>query len=200
MGREVDKSERFSSVDAQEFLEGIGRRLRAVRKERGLSLAQVAERAGLTRGFLSQLELGVSSASIGSLLKLSQALGVEFTSLFEETSAAAVIRRSDRIPSKFGGDGVTDYMLTPVEERRVQLIETHLQPGASAASELWTTHGELVVVTVTEGSFELSMGNETTMLSTGDTMVYDPRLPHTWRNPSKRSSTTVLFFDVPATL
>lgn len=164
-----------------------------------MSLAQVAQFAGVTRGFLSQLELGVSSASIGTLYKVCGALGIEFTGLFAQPNAS-LLRREDRVPAHFGGDGITDYVLTPRQERRAQVIETHLEPGGSADSELWTTHGDLVVVTVIKGALEVRLGEERTKLSVGDAMTFDPRVPHTWLNPSSRYGAIVLFFDIPATL
>ena len=126
--------------DQHDVLIAIGQRLRALRQERSLSLAQVASAAGLTRGFLSQLELGDTSASVSSLLKIAAALGVEVTSLFETPFAAGPPRRPR--PTMLGGDGVVDYLLTPAAERRAQVIETHLEPGSYADTELFTRGGE----------------------------------------------------------
>lgn len=177
----------------------IGRRLRAIRQERGLSLAQVADAAGLTRGFLSQLELGDTTASVSSLVRISAALGIELTSLFERPPST-LVRRAERQPSMLGGEGVVDYLLTPASEKRAQLIETHLDPGGYADTELWTRAGELVICHVLSGTLELRLEQERVVLGTGDSMTFDPRVPHTWRNPSKRYRTRVLWVDVPAEL
>ena len=56
-----------------------------------------------------------------------------------------------------------------------------------------------MVVTVLKGSLQICLGEERTILFVGDAMSYDPRIPHTWGNPSKRQKAVVLFFDVPAT-
>jgi transcriptional regulator with XRE-family HTH domain len=183
--------------ESQPVLKLIGQRLRAVRQERGLSLAQVAGAAGLTRGFLSQVELGDASASVSSLVKLASALGIEVTSLFEKPPSP-LVRRSELVANHLGGEGVFDYVLTPASERRAQLVETHLEPGGFADTELWTREGELVICHVQSGTLELRLEDELLVLGGGDTFTFDPRRPHTWRNPSRRYKATVLWVEVPA--
>src|SRR5690606_30877216 len=70
----------------------LGRRLRALRKERGLTLAQLAVETGLSAAFISQAERGLCRVSIPSLGTLAEALGVEaFTLILPERP------RSDRV-------------------------------------------------------------------------------------------------------
>ena len=196
---EPSRSRGTVKTDAsREVLKSIGQRLRAARQERGLSLAQVAKTAGLTRGFLSQVELGTASPSVSSLVKLVGALGIETTALFEKPRSA-LVRRADTQPSMLGGEKVVDYVLTPADERRAQLIETHLEAGGHADTEMWTHAGELVVCHVESGTLELLLEDERHILGAGDTITFDPRRPHTWRNPSQRYRTRVLWVKVPAT-
>jgi len=185
--------------DSATVLERIGRRLREVRQARGLSLAQVAETAGLTRGFLSQVELGDASPSVSSLVRLASALGIEVSELFERP-VSPVVRRRDVAPTMMGGQGVVDFILTPREERRAQLLETHVEPGGTADQELWQRAGDLVICHVESGTLELRIEDEILVLSSGDTMTFDPKRPHTWRNPSHRYRTVVFWVDVPASL
>lgn len=185
------------SAASQEVLAQIGRRLRAVRQDRGLSLAKVAAAAGLTRGFLSQVELGETSASVTSLVNLAGALGIQVSSLFERPPSA-LVRRSEVKPSMFGGEGVVDFILTPADERRAQLIETQLEPGGLADPQKWTRAGELVICHVQSGTLELELDDQRYTLGAGDTITFDPEHPHTWRNPSHRYGARVLWVDVPA--
>jgi DNA-binding NtrC family response regulator len=71
-------------VDPEERLnQTIGSRIRGLRKERGLTLKQLANKTGLSVSLISQIELGKSAASISTLHKLSAALGVTMAYLFE---------------------------------------------------------------------------------------------------------------------
>jgi transcriptional regulator with XRE-family HTH domain len=185
--------------EVQEVVDRIGRRLRGIRTERGMTLAQVATASGLTRAFISQLERGETSASVSSLYRICGALGVELRDLFEPPQTS-LVRASERRASFLGGTGVVDYLLTPDSERRAELIETHLEPGGTADEELFTRPGDLVIAHVRHGKLEIRTESETITLDEGDTLTFDPNVPHTWRNPSRRARTVVLFVDLPAGL
>ena len=183
--------------EAREVVMSIGRRLRSARQERGLTLRQVAESSGLTAAFISQLERGDTSGSVSSLVKIAGALGIDVTSLFEKPSST-LVRRGERVPAMLGGEGVVDYVLTPEGEKRAQVIETHLDPGGYADTELYTRGGDLLVCVVQSGTLEMRIEDERILLHAGDAMTLDPKVPHTWSNPSRRNRTRVFWVDVPA--
>jgi quercetin dioxygenase-like cupin family protein len=183
--------------EAHEVVLSIGRRLRSARQERGLTLRQVAKSSGLTAAFISQLERGDTSASVSSLVKIAAALGIEVTSLFEKPSST-LVRRGERVPAMLGGEGVVDYVLTPEGEKRAQVIETHLDPGGCADKELYTRGGDLLVCVVQSGTLEMRIEDERILLHAGDAITLDPKVPHTWSNPSRRNRTKVFWVDVPA--
>lgn len=71
-------------VDAEERVNRLlGAKIRMLRKERGLTLKQLANKTGLSVSLISQIELGKSAASVSTLRKLAAALGVSMSSLFE---------------------------------------------------------------------------------------------------------------------
>jgi DNA-binding NtrC family response regulator len=71
-------------VDAEERLnQSLGSKIRVLRRERTLTLKQLANKTGLSVSLISQIELGKSAASVSTLHKLSAALGVTLSYLFE---------------------------------------------------------------------------------------------------------------------
>jgi transcriptional regulator with XRE-family HTH domain len=70
--------------DSNEF--DVGQRLRRIRLARQLTLSKVAKAAGISEGFLSQIERGVGNASIATLRSVAGVLGVEMRDLFDESS------------------------------------------------------------------------------------------------------------------
>lgn len=175
----------------------VGRRLRSLRRQRGLSLEQVARRAQLTRGFLSNFERGGTSASIGSLYRISEALGVDVAALFEP-SGADLSRHGDREPSFFGGEGVTDYVVTPSAERRVQVCETHVAPQGTPDKELYAHEGDVSTLYMLSGQLEVRFPEDTVTLQPGDALTFSPTHPHTWRNPSTTDEALIICVMVPA--
>ena len=178
----------------------VGGRLREARHARGLTLDDVAAAARFTKSFVSAVERGETSPSIGSLCAICEVLGVTMSALFETVDApeSNVVRRADVEGTFFGGEGVVNYVLSPRGERRAQVIETHIAPGGSPGPEPWSHSGELVMATVLEGAVEFRFGERTTTLQAGDTVSYSPAEPHSWRNPDGEHPAAALFFEVPA--
>src|SRR5881397_1135862 len=82
----------------------VGERLRELRRIRRCTLRTIADRSGLSESFLSQVERGRSSASIASLRKIADALGLAMADLFEPDGppGSRVLRRDDRPALSFG--------------------------------------------------------------------------------------------------
>lgn len=186
----------------QEVLNKIGAHLRAARVERKLTLEQVASGAGLTKGFLSQLERGESSASIASLLALCAVLDVSIAALLDYAAGTIaldpVIRRADRTMMYLGGEGVTDYLVSPPRDRRFEVFETHLEPLGSPSEQQYALEAELGFAYVVQGRLEFRLGSTTHVLQGGDTITYSPRDNHTFRNPSATRQAVVIFVNSPA--
>src|SRR4051794_32037269 len=83
----------------------IGARLRTARQAAGLTLAAVAEQAGLTKGFLSRLERDEVSPSVASLVTVCGILGIGVGSLFEAPQTS-LVRAGEAPPINFGGQGL----------------------------------------------------------------------------------------------
>jgi transcriptional regulator with XRE-family HTH domain len=187
--------------ELQDVVEKVGRRLREARVERRLTLAQVAASAGVTRAFVSQVELGQTSASVSNMYRIASALGLDLSTLFEpplfEPLRSRLVRVDEGKASFYGGRDVAYYRLTPEDERRVELIETRATPGGSPDEELYRREGEVAVAHVKQGSLEIRFESETVLMNKGDTLTYDPTVPHTWRNPSAHGDLVVLFVHLP---
>jgi transcriptional regulator with XRE-family HTH domain len=174
----------------------IGERLRSLRRERGLTMAQVAAATGLTSGFLSQLERDLTSVSLSSLARICEALDVRFGDVLDEPPTGAVIRR-DEAPAWTAIGAHEDLLLSSRDERRFHLIESRVPPRAGAGEGLYTFPADVELVYVLAGRLELRVGATVYRLGQGDTVTYSPREPHTWENPSQDEEAVVLWFSVP---
>ena len=178
----------------------VGGRLRNARQGLGKTQDDVAREAGLTKSFVSAVERGETSPSIGSLYRICEVLGClsPRCSRRRRQPESNVVRRADVRGVSFGGEGVENHVLSPRAERRAQVIETHVAPGGSPGPEPWSHSGDLIIATVLEGSLEFRFEDHTTVLEAGDTISYSPAEPHSWGNPSDDAPATALFFGMPA--
>lgn len=181
-------------------LANLGRELRRRRVELGLTLEKVASAAGLTRGFLSQVELGGSSVSLEALLRICQVLGITLSELFQPSVDAQPVRKADRHPMYLGGTGVIDHILTSGRERRLQVLETHIGPGGSPSrGSKYHLDSEVIFMLVLKGRIEVRVqGKDPVVLHAGDSWQWSPATPYSWRNPSQKRGAVVLCVLSPA--
>jgi transcriptional regulator with XRE-family HTH domain len=174
----------------------VGARLRACRKSQGLTIEQVAEAAGLTRGFLSRVERDETSPSVTTLVTLCQVLSLPVGTLFEDADTEVV--RLDGAPQvNMGGHGVLDRMITPRAQSRVQLLRSTLDPGANGGDEPYTINCDVEVLHVVAGEVTVTFTGRTETLAAGDTVTFSGREPHNWHNSGPEPAEVIWTF-VPA--
>jgi len=170
------------SVDAPRV--DVGERLRAIRRLRRATLKTVADRAGLSESFLSQVERGQSNASVASLKRIAAALGVNVADLFEPNGSRTrprVLRREGRPALTFGTLG-RKYMLTPRPLEHLQVIVGELDEGGSTGDEPYTHGDSEELLVVLAGIVSVQLGTEVFELCTGDSIDYRSSTPHRLTN------------------
>lgn len=174
----------------------FGGLLRERRRALNLTLHDVSEKTGLTKGFLSDIERDKTSPSVASLVSLCDALNLPVGDLFA-TTRNVLVRAAERQPIKFGGIGVSDHLLTPSHGVRMQAIWSEIAPGGTGGEQLYSLRSEEELVLVISGDLALNIEGEETVLHVGDSITFDPRRPHSFRNPSQEVGTTVVFIMTP---
>jgi transcriptional regulator with XRE-family HTH domain len=175
----------------------IGPRLREARRGARLSLAGLAERSGLTKGFLSQVERDLTSPSVGTLLRVCRALDMPVGQLFDG-ARTPLVRAGEATPIAFGGAGVSEFRLTPADEARVLVLLSEIAPGGGSGPDLYSLGTDAEIAHVIEGTLHVEVGGSHYRLSAGDTLTFDAASPHRWDNPSAAIPTRVLWVLSPA--
>jgi DNA-binding transcriptional MerR regulator/quercetin dioxygenase-like cupin family protein len=174
-----------------------GARLRALRRERGMSLRDASRRSGLSVSFLSSVERGVAGASVTALTRLTQAYGVTMLDLFAPGAGAGRRVRPDERPVlELEGAGVRIEQLA----RGTSSLEPQLfvlAPGSS--SEGAYAHAGDEFVFVLDGGVTFWVGSgERYRLQAGDSLSFPSTLPHRWRNRADGES-RLLWINTPPT-
>ena len=175
----------------------IGARLREARRRRGLSLNDLAELSGLTKGFLSQVERELTSPSVGTLLRVCAVLDLPVGDLFGG-QPGPVVRAADRAPVAFGGEGVTEYQLTPADEARLLVLESEIAPGGGSGAEPYGLQSDAEFVHVLDGMLDVEVSGTRHRLAAGDSLTFDAGAPHRWSNPSAARPARVLWVLAPS--
>lgn len=174
----------------------IGSRIRAARHAQRLTIDQVADSTGLTKGFLSRIERDLTSPSVASLVTLCQVLSLEVGELFTAPDTH-VVRLAEAPRISLGGEGIVEQLVTARSERRLQVIRAVIAPRGEGEKELYAVDCEVEVLHVISGRFVLVFANERFDLAAGDTVTFPGREPHSWLNPTAEE-TVVTWTLVPA--
>ncbi len=175
----------------------LGPRIRTIRRARGQTLRQLADRAGVTESFLSQVEREVASPSIATVQRVARALDLSIAELFaEEPAAGRVVRREDRRRIAYPGLKAVDEFLTSNMAGRLQVILSTIEPGGGTGDEPYTHDSDEEVVVVLSGVLDLWVGDEHYVLREGDAITFPSRLPH-WNMNHGDVSASVLFCVTP---
>jgi transcriptional regulator with XRE-family HTH domain len=175
----------------------IGAQLRAARLAARMSMAEVAEQAGLTKGFVSKLERDLANVSVASLIRLCDALGISVGSLFQ-TPKGEVVRRDTRPQINFGGRKMTEYLLTPSGEKRVQAILSEIEPGGGSGAETYSLPADVEFAFVLAGQLEITVAGKQVTLGQGDAFTFPANTRHTFRGVPQAGRTQVLWVVSPA--
>ncbi|MBP1325958.1 transcriptional regulator with XRE-family HTH domain [Leucobacter exalbidus] len=157
----------------------IGAKIRASRLAQGLTIEQLAQAAGLTKGFVSRLERDDTMPSVPTLVQLCQSLSLPIGSLFEEPDVQLI--KLEHAPQiNMGGTGADERLITPRSEQRVQVLRSSLAPRASGGTKLYTVNCEVESIHIISGEVDLLFTDRRTTLTVGDTLTFPGRTPHTW--------------------
>jgi transcriptional regulator with XRE-family HTH domain len=160
----------------------LGRKIRDLRLRRGLTVQQLAEATGLSKGFVSQVENGRTSPSLATLQDLARSLETSVAYLVvEEDLVPYVVRRAERPSMSVNGSGSRVEVMSAQPRRNLELLHAELPPGVSMGHKRQFHHGEEVVLCV-EGRISLSCGDHVVMLDAGDSCHFDGRVPHSIEN------------------
>lgn len=168
----------------------VGALIRERRKAARVPLQVLSARTGLSIGYLSQIERGISSASMRAIATIADGLGVDLSSLFPRADTRAgdsglVFRVEERHSLAIDLEGVRKELLTPGGNAGgLRLFLISIAPGCHSGETLYTHSGE-EAGTILEGELELTVENESWILKTGDAFRFNSRRPHRWCNAGK---------------
>lgn len=179
----------------------LGTRLRALRIAQRITQKQIADRTGMSKSFISAVELDRARPSIASMRKIAGVLGVPLGAFFEEqddnsgsrfneddggqapevistNQEVAVVRSDRRKVIMWPGRDFKTYLLTPDLQRKLQVITTEFELGYQDEEESDYAHVGEEFVLVLQGIYEVTVAGQAYVLHEGDTIYYPSHLPH----------------------
>jgi transcriptional regulator with XRE-family HTH domain len=163
----------------------IAEKIRALRKSRRMTLKMVADGAGCTSAYISQLEKGRANPSIATLKKIASVFGVRIVDFFldneEDGDDDVVVRRNKRKRMSLNmGHAVFESLTKTSENRRMQPLCNRIRPGGGSNGD-YVHEGEEFGI-VLEGELELIVGERVYHVKEGDSFYFPSTQLHGFHN------------------
>ena len=195
----------------------LGQKLKEIRQTKRITLQRLADGAGLSKSFISQIESGVANPSIASLKKIADVLDTPLAALFDSSSDVEgseangsldlgtrgrisdvrVVRRDKRKMLVWPGSGAKTFLLTPDLQRKLEVILSEERPGETSGEETYSHSGEEFGF-VLQGRYEVAVEGQLFVLEEGDSIYYPSHLPHKTRVLGDKPATTLWVITPPS--
>ncbi|WP_292579367.1 MULTISPECIES: XRE family transcriptional regulator [unclassified Mesorhizobium] len=178
------------SSSAAKLQHGAGERLlardiRALRKARGLTLAEIALRLGRSVGWVSQVERGLSTPSLSDLRAFADLFAVPVSLFFShdvpaENERGVVVRAGSRRTLGTSESGLVEELLSPDLGGSFEMLRSVFAPGAALSTQASRPTEEAGYVV--SGTFDIEISGVWHRLAEGDSFRFEGK-PFRWRNP-----------------
>ncbi len=168
----------------------IGSMIRAIRKRKNITIAQICEQTGLSQGFMSQLENNKTSPSLATLESIATVLNVSLAHLLlSREERIHVVKKDERPLTSIGQQPMKVYELGITRNMRVTLVEL---PAGCSSSEKMIAHEGEEIHTVVQGRVRVEYGAEVSELEAGDSFSWNAVVPHRVTNIGEESATILI--------
>lgn len=168
-------------------MEDVGKRLKEIRKQVGLSQRELAKRAGVTNSTISMIEKNNVSPSISSLKRVLAGIPMSLMDFFNsgdfESNAVQVVYRADEFQESSPDEQLRWKLIGKYyPNRQLSFMHETYPPGTDTGEDAYTHAGEEAGFIVS-GKIELIVDGQTYVVSAGEGYYFESKRPHRFRNP-----------------
>jgi transcriptional regulator with XRE-family HTH domain len=173
--------------------------IRALRKARGLTLAEIALKLGRSVGWVSQVERGLSIPSLGDLRAFADLFDVPISLFFShdvpvEQERGVIVRAGSRRSLGTSESGLVEELLSPDLGGSFEMLRSVFAPGAKLTTEARRPTEEAGYVA--SGTFEIEIDGVWHRLGEGDSFRFEGK-PFRWRNPGTEPAVVIWVVSPP---
>lgn len=174
----------------------IGTKLKELRVQKSLTQEELADRAELSKGFISQLERDLTSPSIATLVDILQCLGTNLEEFFSGTSAEQVVfKKSDYFEKEDAAlHNRIEWIIPNAQKNRMEPILLTLEPEGSIYPD--NPHEGEEFGYILSGSVELCIGNKRFKAKKGESFYFLPNKTHYIKAAGKQGA-VLLWISTP---
>lgn len=196
LGSSLPDAKGTKSIDGAKPKADLGGKLRRLRKKGGLTVTQAAQRAQISAGFLSAIELSRANPSVATIYRLAAAYGTTVLELYDLPAKSSRVLRPRKRKSLETESGVRMELLS-TGTKMLESMLIHVPPG-TGSDGTYMHQGEDFLYML-KGKLEVWLDEvECHLLQEGDSFWFESNRGHRWFNPT-RQPTVVLWVNTPPT-
>ena len=185
----------------------VGNKIKTLRLEKGLNTKQLSQESNISSGMLSQLEKGSTQGSVETLRNIAKVLNVTLAYLFEDSSdisnhetseAQQIVRKDKRKKISFPDPLYKCELLTPDLQGDIEFILVEIEANRVTTDMLPHTSGGEECNFVLYGTIEIQLADTNYTLYEGDSIRFNPEIPHKIENKSNKKAAYISAITPPS--
>lgn len=185
--------------DLNLLTQSLARNVKRWRSERGFTLETLAARAGVSRGMLIQIEQARTNPSLGTVVKIGDALGISITTLldYEQGPKVRIVPAEQAVRLWHTDAGSYNRLLAGAEAPGpLEMWDWLLMPGEGSSSDPHPA-GTVELIHVTAGELTLTVDGTEHRVPAGASVSFEANVPHTYANSGDVPLEMVMTVSVP---
>ncbi len=161
----------------------LGKKIKEMRNQLGLTQEELADRCELTKGYISQLENNLNSPSIATLTDILAALGSNLSAFFQEEKDEKVVFSKNEFIEKNSDGVLLNWLIPNAQKNMMEPVLVELGEGMETPLDI--PHEGEEFGYVLEGKISISLGNKRHTCKKGEAFYYEANKPHSIMNKGK---------------
>ena len=156
----------------------IGKKLKGLRIMKNLTQEELADRAELSKGFISQIERNLTSPSISTLMDILQCLGTDLKEFFSDSEDSQIVFRKSDYFEKTDAElkNTIQWIIPNAQKNTMEPIYLTLEAGGSTCPD--TPHEGEEFGYILQGTVSIHLGNKTYKAKKGESFYYTADKTH----------------------
>lgn len=174
----------------------IGHKLKELRKAKGLTQEELADRSELSKGFISQLERDIASPSIATLVDILQCLGTDLKTFFNDENDEQIVFKEQDYFEKIDGElkNKVEWIIPNAQKNMMEPIRLTIEPGGSTYPDM--PHEGEEFGYVLQGSITIHLDNKTYKAKKGEAFYFTAKTEH-YITASNKTGATLIWVSTP---
>ena len=188
---EPDSQRSETAIPAE--TQGLGARIRELRKERGLIQRELAEAADLSLNAVSLIERDQTSPTVSTLERLANAMDVPLVAFFQRREPRlTVIHTAPEVRERVAvRHGQLERLGRGLENQKMEAVEANLEAGYAGGPRP-QMHAGHELVYVVEGQLVIEVGERRHELEARESLMFEARIPHRYSNPASQPARALI--------